>query len=52
MPKNPFLDRIKQMKVYFVAHSATMDNETGVASGWKDVELSQLGSQQANWKTS
>jgi broad specificity phosphatase PhoE len=35
------------MKIYFAAHAATKDNESGVASGWKDAELSQLGIQQA-----
>jgi len=35
------------MKIYFAAHSTTKDNEAGIASGWKDVELSQLGIQQA-----
>ena len=35
------------MKIYFVAHSTSKDNETGVASGWKDVELSELGVQQS-----
>lgn len=47
MPNRPFLGRIEQMKVYFATHSTTTDNEIGVASGWKDVELSQLGIQQA-----
>lgn len=35
------------MKIYFVAHSTSKDNEEGIASGWKDVELSELGIQQA-----
>ena len=35
------------MKVYFSTHATTTDNETGLASGWKDVELSELGMQQA-----
>ena len=35
------------MKIYFVTHSTTTDNEAGVASGWKDVELSQFGIRQA-----
>ncbi len=35
------------MKIYFAAHSTTKDNETEIASGWKDVELSELGIQQS-----
>lgn len=35
------------MKIYFVTHSTSKDNEAGVASGWKDVELSDLGIEQA-----
>ena len=35
------------MKVYFVAHATSKDNEAEIASGWKDVELSKLGIQQA-----
>ncbi|MBI3040318.1 MAG: histidine phosphatase family protein, partial [Chloroflexi bacterium] len=35
------------MKVYFVTHSTSKDNEVGLASGWKDIQLSQLGIQQA-----
>ena len=35
------------MKIYFVAHSTTKDNESEIASGWKDVELSELGIQQS-----
>ncbi|MFH1979035.1 MAG: histidine phosphatase family protein [Patescibacteria group bacterium] len=35
------------MKIYFAAHATTTDNEAGIASGWKDVELSELGTQQA-----
>ena len=35
------------MKVYFVTHSTSKDNEIGVASGWKDSQLSRLGIQQA-----
>ena len=30
------------MKIYFAAHSTTIDNEKGIASGWKDAELSEL----------
>lgn len=35
------------MKIYFAAHATTKDNEAKIASGWKDVELSDLGIQQA-----
>ena len=35
------------MKVYFAAHSTTTDNENEIASGWKDVELSELGIKQS-----
>lgn len=35
------------MKIYFVAHATTIDNENKIASGWKDVGLSDLGIQQA-----
>lgn len=35
------------MKIYFATHSTTIDNEAKLASGWKDVELSKLGIQQA-----
>ena len=31
---------------YFV-HGATTDNEQGISSGWKDVELSELGREQS-----
>ena len=35
------------MKIYFMFHTATKDSETGMASGWNDVGLSQKGIQQA-----
>ena len=35
------------MKIYFAAHSTTKDNEANLSSGWKDVELSDLGIQQS-----
>jgi len=35
------------MKIYFAAHATTIDNEEGIASGWKNVELSELGKRQA-----
>jgi len=31
------------MKIYFITHSTTKDNENGIVSGWNDVELSKLG---------
>lgn len=35
------------MKIYFASHATTTDNEDKLSSGWKDVELSQKGIQQA-----
>ncbi len=35
------------MKIYFVAHATSKDNESEIASGWKDVGLSKLGLEQA-----
>lgn len=35
------------MKVYFVTHSTSKDNEDDLASGWNDIHLSQLGIQQS-----
>ena len=35
------------MKTYFVTHGTSKDNEECIASGWKDVELSELGLKQA-----
>ena len=35
------------MKIYFAAHGTTKDNEAKIASGWKDVELSELGIKQS-----
>lgn len=35
------------MKIYFIAHSTTIDNEKEIASGWNDVELSELGIKQS-----
>jgi len=35
------------MKIYFAAHSTTKDNEAHFSSGWKDIELSDLGIQQS-----
>ncbi|MGD0577039.1 MAG: histidine phosphatase family protein [Candidatus Staskawiczbacteria bacterium] len=42
-----FTKNDKSVKIYFVAHSTTKDNEAEIASGWKDVELSDLGVQQS-----
>jgi len=35
------------MKIFFAAHSTTKDNEARLSSGWKDIELSDLGIQQS-----
>jgi len=35
------------MKIYFATHSTSKDNEAELSSGWKDVELSELGIQQS-----
>jgi broad specificity phosphatase PhoE len=35
------------MKIYFAAQATSKDNEKGVASGWRDIELSEIGIQQA-----
>ncbi|GBD34329.1 Putative phosphoserine phosphatase 2 [bacterium HR35] len=35
------------MKIYFVTHSTTVDNEKNIVSGWNDVELSETGKKQA-----
>lgn len=35
------------ISIVFESHSTTTDNATGRASGWADVELSELGEQQA-----
>lgn len=35
------------MKVYFITHSTSKDNEAGLSSGWKDAPLSKTGIQQA-----
>lgn len=35
------------IKIVFETHSTTKDNETGRASGWNDVELSELGIEQS-----
>lgn len=33
--------------IVFESHATTLDNETGLSSGWFDVELSELGKRQA-----
>jgi broad specificity phosphatase PhoE len=38
---------ISYMRIYFATHATSKDNEAGVSSGWNDVGLSQLGTQQA-----
>lgn len=35
------------VKIIFESHSTTLDNESGKASGWLDVGLSNIGKQQA-----
>ncbi len=35
------------MKIYFAAHSTTKDNEAEISSGWKNIELSELGIRQS-----
>ena len=35
------------MKIYFAAHSTTTDNEKGIASGWEEASLSELGIKQS-----
>ena len=35
------------MKIYFATHSTSKDNEAEIASGWQDVELSELGIKQS-----
>jgi alpha-ribazole phosphatase/probable phosphoglycerate mutase len=35
------------MKIYLTAHATATDNEAELSSGWKDVELSELGLRQA-----
>ncbi|MBU0597650.1 histidine phosphatase family protein [Patescibacteria group bacterium] len=35
------------MKIYYATHSETTDNADGIASGWKDVGLSEKGIQQS-----
>lgn len=35
------------MKIYFVSHSATIDNEKKIASGWNNPPLSDIGKKQA-----
>jgi broad specificity phosphatase PhoE len=36
-----------QMNVWFESHATSLDNEAGIASGHFDIELSQLGREQA-----
>lgn len=36
------------IEIIFESHATTIDNESKIASGWYDVELSELGKQQAS----
>ncbi len=36
-----------QVKITYFVHGTTSDNETNISSGWKDVELSELGIEQS-----
>ena len=35
------------IKITYFVHGTTIDNELGISSGWKDVELSELGIKQS-----
>lgn len=35
------------MKIYFMVHATSEDNEKGIASGWRDTRLSEVGRRQA-----
>ncbi len=35
------------MKMYFATHSTSKDNEAKISSGWRNIELSELGIQQS-----
>ena len=35
------------MKIYFATHATSKDNEAHISSGWKNIELSELGVKQA-----
>jgi len=35
------------IKITYFVHGITTDNEQHISSGWKDVELSELGVQQS-----
>jgi broad specificity phosphatase PhoE len=35
------------IKITYFVHGTTTDNEQGISSGWKDVELSELGKKQS-----
>ena len=36
------------VKIIYFVHGTTVDNESGISSGWKDAELSELGMQQGH----
>ncbi len=38
---------MKEIKITYLVHGTTTDNEKGISSGWKDVELSDLGVHQS-----
>ena len=43
-PQNKY---IRAIKITYFVHGTTTDNERHISSGWKDVELSELGVQQS-----
>lgn len=46
-PKGGFLLNLMSVKITYFVHGTTTDNEQEISSGWKDVELSELGIQQS-----
>ena len=42
-----YLKPQKPVQIVFETHSTSIDNENGIASGWKNCPLSELGKQQA-----
>jgi fused signal recognition particle receptor len=40
-------EKIEGVKITYFVHGTTIDNEKGIASGWADAELSELGKEQA-----
>ena len=47
--KKEFSDenKMEEIKITYFVHGTTIDNEDGISSGWKDVELSELGIKQS-----